>query len=338
MSPAEPAAELEVDGRPLLITHPSKVFFSARRETKLDLVNYYLAVGEGALRGVYQRPTVLKRYPNGAEGDFFYQKRVPDSHPDWLRTVTVQFPSGRSAAELCPQDVAHIVWAVNLGCMELHPWPVREHDLDHPDELRVDLDPQPGLSFGSVREVALMTRQLLDQLGLVGFPKTSGSRGIHVNVPIHPRWTFDQVRQAALALARELERRRPELVTSAWWKEQRGEKVFVDYNQNARDRTVASAYSVRPSPIAMVSCPLTWDEVPDVEPQDLTMATVPERLARLGDPAQDLGREPHGLEALMEMVERDRSSGLSDGAWPPHFPKGSDEPTRAAPSRRRNRS
>ncbi len=337
MAVGVPAVAVEVDGRSVKISNPDKVFFSARGETKLDLVWYYFAVGPGALRGVFERPTVLKRYPDGAEGQFFYQKRVPPGHPPWLETVTVTFPSGRSAKELCPVDVAHILWAVNLGCLDLNPWPVRRSDTDHPDELRVDLDPQPGVTFDAVRRVALEARAVLEEHSLVGFPKTSGSRGMHVNVPIEPRWTFTEVRRAALALARELERRLPDIGTSAWWKEQRGERVFVDYNQNARDRTVASAYSVRANPEARVSCPLEWDEVPDVDPGDLTIATVPGRFATRGDPAAAIDERRYDLGPLLELSYRDEAEGLGDAPWPPNFPKQEGEPHRAAPSRSRFR-
>jgi len=326
---------LEVDGHTLTVSNPDKVFFSARGETKLDLVRYYVAVGAGALRGVRERPTVLKRYPDGAEGEFFYQKRVPVHRPPWIQTVTVTFPSGRSADELCPVDVGHIVWAVNLGCLDLNPWPVRRADVDHPDELRVDLDPQPDVPFEAVRRVALESRAVLEEHGLTGFPKTSGSRGIHVNVPIEPRWGFTEVRRAALALAREVERRMPDLATSAWWKEQRGSRVFIDYNQNARDRTVASAYSVRANPEGRVSCPVEWDEVPDVEPEDLTLATVPARFAERGDPAAAIDERRYGLEALLDLAHRDEHEGIGDAPWPPHFAKQRGEPRRVAPSRAR---
>lgn len=332
-----PPLTIDVDGHEVTVSNPTKVFFSARGETKLDLVRYYLAVGPGALRGVFERPTVLKRYPDGAEGEFFYQKRVPSGRPPWLETVTVSFPSGRHAEELCPVDVAHIVWAVNLGCLDLNPWPVRRADVDHPDELRVDLDPQPEVPFDHVRQVALEVRQVLADHGLAGFPKTSGSRGIHVNVPIEPRWDFTGVRRAALALAREVERRLPHVATSAWWKEQRGTKVFIDYNQNARDRTVASAYSVRANPEGRVSCPVEWDEVPDVEPGDLTIATVPARFAERGDAASGLDERRYPLEALLELAARDEAEGLGDAPWPPHFGKQRGEPRRVAPSRARHR-
>ena len=336
---SSPPVDLEVEGRTVTVTNPDKVFFSARGETKLDLARYYVHVGEGALRGVYERPTVLKRFPDGAEGDFFYQKRVPTKgRPPWLETVTVSFPSGRSAEELCPTDVAHLVWAVNLGCIDLNPWPVRRDDVDHPDELRVDLDPQPGVPFTTVRTVALEVGEVLEEHGLVGYPKTSGSRGMHLNVRIQPRWSFTEVRRAALALARELERRRPDQVTSAWWKEERGERVFVDYNQNARDRTVASAYSVRDNPDARVSCPLAWDEVPDVEPGDLTMATVPARLAVREDPAAGIDDHPCSLDSLLDLAARDEREGLGDAPWPPHFAKQRGEPRRVMPSRARKRT
>jgi DNA ligase D-like protein (predicted polymerase) len=330
----EPPVELEVDGRTVTVTNPSKVFFSARGETKLDLVRYYVAVGEGALRGVLERPTVLKRYPDGAEGDFFFQKRVPANRPDWLETVTVSFPSGRSAEELCPSDVAHLAWAANAGCIDLNPWAVRRSDVDHPDELRIDLDPQPGVPFDDVRRTALLARDVLaDHGGLVGWPKTSGSRGVHVNVRIRPEWDFLQVRRAALALGREIERRAPGLATTAWWKEERGDAVFVDYNQNARDRTVASVYSVRANAEGRVSCPLTWDEVADVEPGDLTIATVPGRYAERGDVGAGIDDVEHSLEALLELSRRDEAEGLGDAPWPPNFAKQAGEPKRVQPSR-----
>jgi len=315
------------------VSNPNKVFFPDRGETKLDLVNYYVAVGEGALRGVYERPTVLKRFVNGATGDFFFQKRVPEKRPDWLETVEVTFPSGRSADELCPTDVAHIAWAANLGCLDLNPWPVRRHDVDHPDELRVDLDPQPGVGYVECRTVAAVVRELLDQHGLAGFPKTSGSRGIHVNVRIEPRWSFTDVRRAALALARAVEREIPGVATSKWWKEERGERIFLDYNQNARDRTVASAYSVRANPDGRVSCPLTWDELAAADPAELTIATVPARFASVGDAHATIDDVHHSLEPLLELAARDEQGGLGDEPWPPHFPKMEGEATRVAPSR-----
>lgn len=326
---------LPVDGREVTVTNPGKVFFSARGETKLDLARYYAEVGAAALRGVRDRPTVLKRYPDGAESEPFFQKRVPASRPPWLRTVTVMFPSGRTAEELCPADAAHLVWAANLGCIDLNPWPVRRGDLDHPDELRVDLDPQPGVPFDDVRRVALVVRDVLGEHDLVGFPKTSGSRGIHVIVPVAPRWDFVGVRRAALALAREVERRLPAQATTAWWKEQRGQRVLIDYNQNARDRTVASAYSVRANPEARVSCPVTWEEVADVEPGDLTLATVPGRLASVGDPAAAAEGVAGDLVPMLALADRDEATGLGDAPWPPHFPKQRSEPSRVAPSRAR---
>jgi bifunctional non-homologous end joining protein LigD len=335
MAPRVPPVAVEVDGRVVTVSNPTKVFFSARGETKLDLVRYYVAVGAGALRGVYERPTVLKRFPNGAEGEFFYQKRVPPQRPEWLETVTVSFPSGRHAEELCPVDVAHLVWAVNLGCLDLNPWPVRRSDVDHPDELRVDLDPQPDVPFDHVRQVALEVKEVLGEHGLVGFPKTSGSRGIHINVRIEPEWDFTGVRRAALALAREVERRMPMLATSAWWKEQRGTRVFIDYNQNARDRTVASAYSVRANPEGRVSCPIDWDEVADVEPAELTIATVPARFAERGDASAAIDDRAYRLDSLLALAARDEAEGLGDAPWPPHFGKQRGEPRRVAPSRMR---
>ena len=332
-----PRVELEVDGRVVTITSPDRVVFPARGETKLDLARYYLAVGPGALRGVHLRPTVLKRFPEGAGGEFFFQKRVPaKGRPPWLETVTVSFPSGRSAEELCPVDVAHLLWAVNMNCLDLNPWPVRRHDVDHPDELRVDLDPQPGVAWPTVRAVALEVGDVLTEHGLAGFPKTSGSRGIHVNVRIEPRWGFLEVRRAALALAREVERRRPDDATSKWWKEERGERVFIDYNQNARDRTVASAYSVRPNPEGRVSAPLWWDEVADVEPGDLTLATVPARYAAIGDPGAGIDGVAHSLDSLLDLAARDERGGLGDAPWPPHFPKQEGEPRRVQPSKARS--
>ena len=331
---AAPSVELSVDGRTVTVTNPDKVFFSARGETKLDLVQYYVAVGEGALRGVYERPTVLKRFPNGAEGEFFFQKRVPASRPEWLETCVVSFPSGRSAEELCPVDVAHVAWAANAGCLDLNPWAVRRHDVDHPDELRVDLDPQPGVPFDAVRRVALEVRQVLaERGGLVGYPKTSGSRGIHVNIRIEPRWDFLEVRRAALALAREIERRMPDLATSKWWKEERGERVFIDYNQNARDRTVASAYSVRANSEGRVSAPITWEEVPDVELGDFTITTVPDRYRAIGDPGAAIDDVEHSLDGLLELAREDEANGLGDAPWPPSFAKQKGEPKRVQPSR-----
>jgi DNA ligase D-like protein (predicted polymerase) len=324
------------EARTVRLSNPDKVMFPERGHTKADLVEYFLAVGEGALRGVHHRPTVLKRYVDGADADPFFQKRVPTKgRPEWLRTVTVAFPSGRTAEELCPADLAHVIWAVNLGCLDLNPWAVRRWDLDHPDELRVDLDPQPGVDFADVRRVAMCVKDVLEEHGLVGFPKTSGSRGIHINARIVANEGFVEVRRAALALAREVERRMPDVATSAWWKEERGERVFLDYNQNARDRTVASAYSVRPTPDARVSCPLRWDEVPDVEPEDLTLATVPARYREVGDPDAGIDDRAFSLDGLLDLAARDEAGGLGDAPWPPSFPKQKGEPKRVQPSRSR---
>jgi DNA ligase D-like protein (predicted polymerase) len=304
-------------------------------KTKLDVVNYYLSVADGVLRGVRDRPMNLKRFPNGAESDPFYQKRAPTPRPDWVRTAAVRFPSDRFADEVVCSDRASLAWVVNLGCIDLNPWPIRMADVDHPDELRVDLDPEPAAAWDDVRNVALVARDVLADNGLIGFPKTSGSRGIHINVRIEPRWPFDEVRRAAIALAREMERRAPEIATTAWWKEERHGGVFIDYNQNARDRTVASAYSVRPRPDARVSTPLTWDEVRDVDPSVFTIDTVPERFARSGDPAAEIDDKPGRLDGLLALSDRDAANGLLDAPWPPHYPKGDSEPIRAQPSRRR---
>jgi len=337
-SPASPAVVLELDGQAVSITNPEKVFFPRLGLTKLDLVRYYLRVADGVLRGIRDRPMNLKRFPDGAEGAPFFQKRAPTPRPDWIRTAGVTFPSGRTADEVVCDDAAGLAWVVNLGCIDLNPWPVRTADVDHPDELRVDLDPQPEASWDDVRQVALVVREVLEQQGLVGFPKTSGSRGIHINVRIEPRWTFDEVRRAAVALAREVERRAPGLATASWWKEERGGGVFVDYNQNARDRSVASAYSVRPRPDARVSCPLRWDEVSSVDAAVFTIETVPERLERLGDPAAEIDANAGRLDGLLALADRDEANGLPDAPWPPHYPKGDAEPLRAAPSRRRRAS
>lgn len=330
---AKEEATITVDGKELSVTNPGKVFFPQLKATKMELVEYYLAVGSGALRGCFQRPTVMKRFPEGAAGDFFFQKRVPPQRPPWLDTCTVHFPSGRSAELLAPSDLGHVIWAVNLGCIDLNPWPVRRADMDHPDELRIDLDPTPEAGFADVRRVALVVKSVLDDHKLKGFPKTSGSRGIHVYVRIRPEWDFIEVRRAALALAREVERRAPSLATTAWWKEQR-HGVFLDYNQNARDRTIASAYSVRPTPDATVSCPLAWDEVADVEPGDLNLRTVPGRFKK-GDPSATIDRSIGRLDALVELARRDEEGGLGDAPWPPHFPKQKGEPKRVQPSRAR---
>ncbi|HEV3234318.1 MAG TPA: DNA polymerase domain-containing protein [Candidatus Dormibacteraeota bacterium] len=330
---AKESAVIEVDGKEIAISNPSKVFFPEIGVTKMELVEYYLTVGPGALRGCFERPTVMKRFPEGAEGEFFFQKRVPANRPPWLDTVTVHFPSGRSAELLAPTDLAHVIYAINLGCIDLNPWPVRRADVDHPDELRVDLDPTPEAGWADVKSVALVVNDVLNDHGLTGYPKTSGSRGIHVYVRIAPEWDFTGVRRAALALAREVERRVPELATTAWWKEQR-HGVFIDYNQNARDRTIASAYSVRPSPSARVSAPLEWSEVRDAEMEDLTLKTVPERFAK-SDPTAAMDDTPGRLEALLDLSQRDEEGGLGDGPWPPHFPKQKGEPKRVQPSRAR---
>jgi bifunctional non-homologous end joining protein LigD len=330
-------AALTVDGREIRISRPGKVFFPEVPVSKMQLVEYYISVGEGALRGVYRRPTVLKRFPDGITGEVFFQKRVPAARPDWLHTATVHFPSGRSAEELCPLDVAHIIWAVNLGCVDFNPWPVRDSDLDCSDELRVDLDPMPGVTFDDVRQVAGCVHEVLDELGIPGFPKTSGSRGIHINVPIEPRWGFTDVRQGALALAREVERRMPEIATSKWWKEERGTRVFIDYNQNARDHTVASAYSVRPVPNARVSAPFTWDELDAIDPNEMTIFSVPARFAAIGDPAAGGDGLASSLQPLLDLARQDSEQrGLADAPWPPHFAKAPGEPTRARPSVRRS--
>jgi bifunctional non-homologous end joining protein LigD len=332
---AADAEVLQVEGREIKVTNPGKVFFPRVGVTKLDVVRYFLAVSEGALRGARDRPTTLHRFPDGVNGESFYQKRVPKHAPPWVRTVTIRFPSGRSADEVVVSDAAHLAWMATLGCLEINPWPVRADDTDHPDELRVDLDPTPRIPFASVRKVALVTREVLAEHGLTGYPKTSGKRGIHVLCRIERRWTFPEVRVAALALAREVERRIP-LATSAWWKEER-RGVFVDFNQNARDRTVASAYSIRPVPDARVSCPISWDEVPDVGPRELTVATVPARFAEHGDAHQGIDDRAGSLDPLLEQAERDQRSGVDDAPWPVHHPKMPGEPTRVAPSRARRR-
>jgi len=327
---------LSIEGREVRVTHPDKLYFSKQTKlTKLDLVRYYLAVAPGALAGIQDRPIVLKRFVNGAEGEPFYQKRAPTEHPDWLRTVTLSFPSGRTAEELVVDDAAGLAWIVNLGCIELHPHPVRSGDLEHPDQLRVDLDPGPGVGWADVRRVALEVKSLLEEVGLCGLPKTSGSRGMHVNVRIEPRWTFSEVRRAALALARAVERRVPELASSKWWKEER-HGVFLDYNQNAKDRTTASAYSVRPVPDARVSAPLHWHEVPDCDPADFTVLTMPARFVEIGDPHADTGDAPGALERLLELAATDEAAGLGDAPWPPHFRKMEGEGSRVAPSRARS--
>ncbi len=330
---AEATEVLSIDGHEVRVSHPAKLYFSKDvRLSKLDLVRYYLAVAPGALNGIRDRPLVLKRYVNGAEGEAFYQKRAPAQRPEWLRTITLAFPSGRTAEEIVVDDAAGLAWIVNLGCIELHPHPVRAGDLEHPDELRVDLDPGPGVSWAEVRAVALEVKSVVEEMGLRGWPKTSGSRGMHINVRIHPRWTFTEVRRAALALSREVERRAPAIASSKWWKEER-HGVFLDYNQNAKDRTTCSAYSVRPVPDARVSAPLTWHEVPDCEPADFTVLTMPKRFAAIGDPHQGIDGAPGSLEKLLELAEKDEAAGLGDAPWPPHFRKMEGEPSRVAPSR-----
>jgi DNA ligase D-like protein (predicted polymerase) len=323
-----------VGDREVAISNPHKVLFPELKYTKLDLARYYLAVAPGALRGAGGRPNMLVRYPNGIGGEFFYQKRAPASRPPWIEVVSLRFPSGRSADEVVPRAAATLVWLANLACLELHPHPVRADDLDHPDELRVDLDPVPGVEWKQVREVAEVVKNTLADYGLQGWPKTSGSRGMHVNVRIERRWSFDEVRRAALALAREVERRVPTIATSKWWKEER-HGVFVDYNQNAKDRTVASAYSVRPKPDARVSAPLRWDEVPSAEPGDFTMITMPARFARIGDPHQEIDLHPGSLERLLELSAQQERDGLGDAPWPPHYKKQEGEPARVQPSKRR---
>jgi DNA ligase D len=334
MSPS-PFVELEVGERLVKVTNPDKVFFSTHGETKLDLVQYYLSVGDGIVRALYERPTQLKRHPDGAEGEAIYQKRVPEKRPEWIETATVRFPSGRSADELCVTELAHVAWAANLGTLDFHPWPSRRADVEHPDELRIDLDPQPGTDFGHAKQVAKVVREALDELGFVGWPKTSGNRGIHVACRIEPQWGFTEVRRCALAFAREVERRAPELVTTAWWKEERGEKVFIDYNQNARDRTIASAYSVRARPDATVSAPVTWDELQACETEDFTMRTMPARFAERGDVQAGIDDAVCDLRKLFEWVEREEAAGEGEAPYPPNFPKMPGEPRRVQPSRAR---
>jgi len=324
---------LSINGREVRVTHPDKLYFSAQtRVSKLELVRYYLSVAPGALAGIRDRPIVLKRFVNGAESPAFYQKRAPEQRPEWLRTVTLSFPSGRTAEEIVVDDAAGLAWIVNLGCIELHPHPVRSGDLDHPDELRIDLDPVPGVGWADVCRVALEVQAFLGEVGLRGWPKTSGSRGMHVNVRIEPRWTFTEVRRAAVALSRAVERRAPTIASSKWWKEER-QGVFLDYNQNAKDRTTCSAYSVRPVPDARVSTPLTWDEVPECDPAEFTIFTVPKRFAEIGDPHADMDSASGSLEALLELAATDEAAGLTDAPWPPHFRKMESEGMRVAPSR-----
>ena len=333
MAKEEPAEVLSIEGREVRITNPDKPYFSRDvKLSKLQLVQYYLSVAPGAIGGIRDRPLVLKRYVNGAEREPFYQKRAPENRPTWLKTVTLSFPSGRTAEEIVVDDAAGLAWVVNLGCIELHPHAVRADDLDHPDELRIDLDPGPGVEWNDVRRVAMEAKRLLDEVGLRGWPKTSGSRGMHINVRIDQGWTFTEVRRAALAFSREIERRAPTLATSKWWKEER-RGVFLDYNQNAKDRTTCSAYSVRPLPDARVSAPLEWDEVPESEPADFTVLTMPARLAAIGDPHAAMDAHRGSLDALLELAARDEAAGLGDAPWPPHFRKMEGEGARVAPSR-----
>jgi bifunctional non-homologous end joining protein LigD len=325
---------LEVAGRDVTVTNPGKVYFPEAGITKLDVVRYYLAVAEGALRGAGGRPNVLVRYADGIHGEFFYQKRAPAARPEWIEVVALRFPSGRIAEEVVPRDAAALAWMANLACLELHPHPVRAEDLDHPDELRVDLDPVPGVEWSQLQAVAKAVHAALDDLGLVGWPKTSGSRGIHVNVRIHRRWSFPQVRRAALALARDVERRAPTLATSKWWKEER-HGVFLDYNQNAKDRTVASAYSVRPKPDARVSAPVTWLELDECRPEDFTLRTMPARFAAIGDRHEKIDEHPCSLDSLLDLSAKQEAEGLGDAPWPPHYAKQPGEPARVAPSRKK---
>jgi bifunctional non-homologous end joining protein LigD len=325
---------IEVAGRTVTVSNPDKVYFPRTGHTKRDLVRYYLGVADGALTGVRGRPMVLKRFVHGAEGEAFFQKRAPSNTPGWLETVVLSFPSGRTAQEIVVNDAAGLAWVVNLGCIDLNPHPIRADDLDHPDELRVDLDPVPGIGWPQIVRVALVARDVLADVGLTGWPKTSGSRGMHIYARIEPRWTFTEVRQAAVALAREIERRAPDDATSRWWKEER-HGVFVDYNQNAKDRTVASAYSVRPTPDARVSAPLRWDEVPDCDPAAFTIDTMPERYARLGDLGAGIDETAGSLGTLLELAAADVAAGLPDAPWPPHFEKQAGEQPRVQPSKRR---
>jgi bifunctional non-homologous end joining protein LigD len=331
---AEPKLVLDLAGHEVAISNPSKVFFTRAGVTKLDMVRYYLAVAPGALGGVGDRPMALKRFVNGAESEAFFQKRAPDKRPDWIETVELRFPSGRTADEVVVSDEAGLAWVINLGCIDLNPHPVRAADLDHPDELRVDLDPVPGVEWPQIRDVAMVAQGVLSDFGLTGWPKTSGSRGLHVYARIEPRWSFGDVRRAAVAVAREIERRAPDIATSKWWKEER-HGVFVDYNQNAKDRTVASAYSIRPVPDARVSAPLTWAEVPSCDPALYTIATMPARFAEIGDPWAEMDSTAGSLEPLLELAARDEAAGLPDAPWPPHYEKQTGEAPRVQPSKRR---
>jgi DNA ligase D len=333
-----PFIELEIEGRTVKVTNPDKVFFPERGETKLDLVQYYLSVADGIVRALYERPTQLKRHPDGVEGEAIYQKRVPEKRPEWIETATVTFPSGRTADELCVTEVAQVAWAANLATIDFHPWPSRRADVEHPDELRIDVDPQPGTDFADAKRVAALVHEVLDELGYSGWPKTSGNRGIHIACRIEPKWGFREVRRCALAFAREVERRMPDLVTTAWWKEERGEKVFIDYNQNARDRTIASAYSVRARPDGTVSAPVTWEELDAAETEDFTLATMPTRFAELGDVQAGIDDAVCDLRKLEEWVEREEAEGVGEAPYPPNFPKMPGEPKRVQPSRARKSS
>lgn len=338
MAKKEDVEVLSIEGREVRVTHPGKPYFSKETKlSKIDIVRYYLSVAPGAVFGIQDRPVVLKRFVNGAEEEAFYQKRAPSERPEWLRTVTLSFPSGRTAEEIVVDDAAGLAWIVNLGCLELHPHPVRSANLEHPDELRIDLDPGPGVGWADVRTVALEVKALLEEVGLQGWPKTSGSRGMHVNVRIEPRWTFTEVRRAAIALSRAVERRVPALASSKWWKEER-HGVFLDYNQNAKDRTTCSAYSVRPLPDARVSTPLSWDEVPDCDPAEFTVLTVPRRFAESGDPHAGMNAAVGSLDKLLELAAQDEESGLGDAPWPPHFRKMEGEGPRVAPSRAKTKT
>ena len=330
----DPKEIIDVAGRKVAVSNPQKVYFPRTGHTKLDLVRYYLSVAEGALRGAGGRPMALKRFVNGADQEPFFQKRAPSSRPDWVETVQLSFPSGRTADEVVLRDAAGLAWVANLGCIDLNPHPVRADDIDHPDELRVDLDPVPGVEWAQILDVALVAREVLADFGLAGWPKTSGSRGMHIYARIEPRWTFNEVRSAAVAMAREIERRAPQIATSRWWKEER-HGVFVDYNQNAKDRTVASAYSVRPTPDARVSAPLAWDEVPGCRPEEFTIDTMPARFAAVGDPAAGMDDAAGSLDALLDLAEQQRASGLPDAPWPPHYDKQEGEAPRVQPSKRR---
>lgn len=337
MAAAGKAVELDAAGRAVRLSSPDKIYFPEKGYTKRDVAEYFLTVGPGILRALRNRPTTLQRFVDGVEGEFFYQKRAPKNLPEWIPTTEISFPSGRSAREMCPTEVAAVIWAANLGTLTFHPWPVRGGDTDHPDELRIDLDPQPGTDYSDAVRAAHELRAVLDEHGLRGWPKTSGGRGIHVFVPIEARWTFTEVRRAAIAVGRELESRMPDRVTTAWWKEERGERIFVDYNQTARDRTIASAYSVRPRPHAPVSAPLRWDEIDDAEPRDFDIRTMPVRYAELGDVHEDMDQEVFRLDSLLELADRHESDGgPGDLPYPPEYPKMPGEPKRVQPSRARH--